>query len=91
MAGVFLGEELAGEAALGEGLAGEGAFGEGAIGDELTAGNNGLIGFEQFGQPTRYLSSFRGGSGLPPLPSLEETSSSHLRWMKHHKDFSKEL
>ena len=81
MAGVFLGEELAGEAALGEGLAGgEGAFGEGAFGDELTAGNNGLIGFKQFGEPMGYLSDFRGGKGLPPLPSAEaETSSSAFK------------
>ena len=115
MAGVFLGEELAGSSALGGALGEGGAFGglaegEGGFagggggyyagdyyggeavdgmgeeegignpnGDPLTEGNNGLIGFEQFGQPEGYLSSFRGNSGLPPLPSAEETSSSAFK------------
>ena len=57
---------------------------------ELDLGNNGLIGFERFGDAPGYLSNYRG-KGLPDLPSKKEVSSSAFKMDEAPQGFFRSL
>ena len=60
--------------------------------DRVTGeGNNGLVGFEQFGDAPGYVSNYRGGRGLPPLPDKTELSSSAFKMDEAPQGFIKSL
>ena len=58
---------------------------------ELDLGNNGLVGFERYGDAPGYVSNYRGGKGLPPLPDKTELSSSAFKMDEAPQGFIKSL